>query len=249
MKFYVLGSGSKGNCTVIQSLSTTIMIDCGLSKRKTEKKLNELNLSLEDIDYVLITHEHSDHIKGIKMFDLKKVYSGKDTIVDLGANNILKSQQEIQLGNIKIIPFAISHDAICPLGYIVEGDETLVYMTDTGYVSQKNYKLIKNKHYYIVESNHDISMLMSSSRPDFLKTRILGDRGHLENNYSAKVMSDSIGDNTKLIVLAHLSEQVNTPELALEAYKNTFSNYDIKFKDFKVASQEGILCGGCLDEN
>lgn len=244
MKYYVLASGSKENCTVIQSNNTTIMIDCGMSKRKTIKKLESIGLTLDDIKYVLITHEHSDHIKGIKMFDLSKIYAAKGTIEGLEDSNIVEARVDIELDDLKIKPLSISHDATNPLAYIIQGDETLLYMTDTGYIARKNYSFMKNMNYYIFESNYDIELLMASNRPDFLKSRILGDKGHLENTYSAKVMSDIIGKDTKEIVLAHLSEHVNTKKKALSAYKKIFNNYNIDFDNIRVATQDDILIGG-----
>ena len=124
-------------------------------------------------------------------------------------------------------------------------------MTDTGYVSQKNRSYIHNLDYYIIESNHDIEMLMKTKRPMFLKNRILNDKGHLNNEYSARLMCEVIGEKTKEIVLAHLSQEANTKEKALETYYEVFDEQDVHFdkKNIKVASQVNIVSGGLSDED
>ena len=127
---------------------------------------------------------------------------------------------------------------------ISNGQEQLLYMTDTGYVSQKNRQFMKNLDYYIIESNHDIEMLMATKRPMFLKNRILNDMGHLNNEYSAHLMCEVIGEKTKEIVLAHLSQEANTEELALATYRQVFQEEQIAFSNIKVASQIDVVSGG-----
>lgn len=128
---------------------------------------------------------------------------------------------------------------------MIEGNkETLLYMTDTGYVSQKNMKYMCNLDYYIFESNHDVEMLMATKRPLFLKNRIYGDKGHLNNEYSANVMVQIIGDRTKEICLAHLSQEANTKEKALQTYHQVFDENQIEFRNIKVASQVDVVSGG-----
>ena len=144
-----------------------------------------------------------------------------------------------------ITPLPLSHDATSPLGFVIKGkDETILYMTDTGYVSQKNMEYIKNLDYYIFESNHDIEMLMNTRRPLFLKNRIFGDKGHLNNEYSAHVMAQVIGENTKEICLAHLSQEANTKEMALDTYQRVFDEEHIYFDNIKIADQKEIVSGG-----
>lgn len=121
-------------------------------------------------------------------------------------------------------------------------------MTDTGNVSQKNRQYMKNLDYYIIESNHDIEMLMATKRPMFLKNRILNDVGHLNNEYSAQLMSEMIGENTKEIILAHLSQEANTKEKAIETYKQVFKEQNIQFDQIKVASQVDVISGGKYED-
>lgn len=247
MEYHVLASGSKGNSTFIVEKTTGILIDCGISKKQLVYRLKEIGYTIDDIDYVLLTHDHADHNKNIHIFDKEIVYTAKGNIDDLDEDHELVPYTSYTFGDIDVYVLRLSHDATNPIGFIFEGDETLLYMTDTGYVSQKNKELIHNLNYYIIESNHDIEMLMATRRPFSLKNRIMGDTGHLNNEYSAHLMCDVIGENTKEIVLAHLSQDANTKEKALETYYSIFDEENIKFDKemIKAASQTSVF----LEEN
>lgn len=245
MEFHVLASGSKGNSVFIHDNKEGILIDCGISRKQLLYRLDSLGFSESNINYVLLTHDHYDHNKNITIFDTSMVYCGKGCIKGIDKQQELKPYQEITLGHYQITPLSISHDATSPLAFLIRGvEETLLYMTDTGYISQKNIPYMENLEYYIIESNHDIEMLMSSSRPAFLKNRILSDVGHLDNRYSASLMSKVIGDNTKEIVLAHLSEEANTKEKAMQTYQEVFQEQEVSFSNIKVASQTMVVSGG-----
>ncbi len=245
MKIYVLASGSKGNSTFIDVDGHGILIDCGIAKRRLINSLNELGYEFSDIHTVLLTHDHNDHNKNIHIFDKNILYAGKNTVE--GLINVIEPYQLIELDNINILPLALSHDANSPMAYIISyRDEKLVYMTDTGYVNKKNTEYIKNASYYIIESNHDVEMLMDTNRPQYLIERILSDFGHMSNEYSATLMANSIGENTKEIILAHLSSEANTPKKAVATYKKVFKKHQIDINSIilKVASQQDIVCGG-----
>lgn len=246
MEFHVLASGSKGNATFVYENGTGILIDCGITKKQLLLRLNEVGFKEEDITYVFLTHDHSDHNKYIQIFDKDIVYSAKLNIEDLDDEHTLIPYTYRTFGVFNVFTLKTSHDASDPIGFVFESKERLLYMTDTGYVSNNNRAYIKNLDYYIIESNHDIEMLMKTRRPMFLKNRILSDKGHLNNEYSARLMCEVIGDNTKEIVLAHLSEEANTKEKALQTYYETFDELDILFNknNIKVASQQGIVSGG-----
>ena len=248
MQFHILASGSKGNSTFIYQDGVGLLIDCGISKRKLTQKLEVLGFNLESIHYVLLTHDHSDHNKNIKIFNQDIIYTGINNIENQNQEQIVKAYEKFQLGCFTICPLPLSHDATSPFGFVIEGDQSLVVMTDTGYISKNNMKYMMNKNYYIIESNHDIEMLMNSNRPLFLKNRIYGDEGHLNNAYSAKIMTKLIGDQTKEIFLAHLSQDTNSPIKALETYQRIFNEHQIQFDQIKVASQEDTVSGG-NDEN
>ena len=158
----------------------------------------------------LIQDGHVDG-KNIHIFDTGKIYSAKKNIKDLDEYHTLEPYTHRQFGVFDVLTLKTSHDASDPIGFVISSqNEKLLYMTDTGYVSQKNRQYMQNLDYYIIESNHDIEMLMATKRPMFLKNRILNDKGHLNNEYSAHLMCEMIGDNTKEIVLAHLSQEANT---------------------------------------
>ena len=247
MEYHVLASGSKGNSIFIYDQGNGLLIDCGISKRQLYTKLNQLRFHESDIHHVLLTHDHIDHNKNISIFDQSIVYCGKGCIPGIDESHELENYQNIQLDHYIITPLPLSHDATSPLGFVIKGkDETILYMTDTGYVSQKNKELIHNLNYYIIESNHDIGMLMATRRPFSLKNRIMGDTGHLNNEYSAHLMCDVIGENTKEIVLAHLSQDANTKEKALETYYSIFDEEKMTFdqEKIKAASQTSVVSGG-----
>lgn len=245
MEFHVLASGSKGNSTFIFDHGVGILIDCGITRKQLLFKLKSLGFDENNINVVLLTHDHYDHNKNIGNFDTKICFCGKGCIKDVDDSHILKPYQEIQLSGYKILPLSISHDATSPLAFVIEGvEENILYMTDTGYVSQKNRQYLHNLNYYIIESNHDIEMLMATKRPFFLKQRIQSDTGHLNNEYSARLMVEMIGDKTKEIVLAHLSEEANTKEKALATYHQIFIENGVDFENIKVASQVDVVSGG-----
>jgi phosphoribosyl 1,2-cyclic phosphodiesterase len=246
MKFYILASGSKGNSTLVESQGRLLLIDAGLNKTRLKEAFAKTPYSLEQVQAVFFTHEHSDHALGKDFFPQEIRYATKETLPVL-PERALTPYTTVSWFHFRITPMAISHDARNPLGYIIE-DQTssLVYMTDTGYISEKNLSLMLNKHHYILESNHNVAMLLKTNRSHDLKIRILGDSGHLSNEDSAMFFSEMIGPNTKSVYLAHISEEANTPELALETYqrvlrkrKRLTDQYQIK-----VAQQWDVVVGG-----
>ncbi len=247
MKITILGSGSKGNSTLIEIGNTKILIDVGFSYRTLKEKLNTINVDPLTIDYILITHDHSDHIYGLKTY-LKNykpfVYMSKkiaDVFFDFDYENVIYLEDELKINDILITTLQTSHDATDSCGYLITyKDESLVYITDTGYIHNKILNRIKNKTYYIFESNHDIDMLINGKYPEYLKQRIWGDRGHLSNELAGSYLSKIVGDNTKKIVLAHLSEENNTPKIALNTVNRILKDSNIK-KEVVVASQYELV--------
>ena len=248
MEFHVLASGSKGNATFVYEDGCGILIDCGITRKQLLYKLEQLGFNDSDITYVFLTHDHYDHNKNIHIFDTDKIFSAKKNIENLDEYHTLIPYTHRQFGVFDVLTLKTSHDASDPIGFVISTDEQLLYMTDTGYVSQKNRQYMKNLDYYIIESNHDIQMLMNTKRPMFLKNRILNDVGHLNNEYSAQLMSEMIGENTKEIILAHLSQEANTKEKAIETYKQVFKEQNIQFDQIKVASQVDVISGGKYED-
>lgn len=246
MYYFIVASGSKGNATVVVDKDIVILIDMGIAFSRFEEEISKINLSMKDIDAALFTHNHTDHIAGLKFIPIKKQYALEGTLPSSG-HNIVELFKPFNIGHLEITPIKASHDAINPCGYLISNnEEKLVYITDTGVFPEENFKLIKNPHYLIIESNHDIQMLMKTNRPMQLKQRILSEHGHLNNEDSAIATLEIIGPNTKDIILAHISEEANTKEKALETYERVFKyfNKDINRYNLKCAYQNQPLLGG-----
>lgn len=228
MRICVLSSGSVGNATIIETEQTAILIDNGLSLKKLQELIKKSEFDENRIEHILITHEHGDHIKGVGVCTRKwklNVCATAKTIDEMYRKNIIKPGFEqttaveknvwFDLGDLSIMPFRISHDAVDPVGYMIkQGEKTLVYVTDTGYITGDILKTLGNADAYIMETNHNVEMLQMCNRPWSLKQRILDDCGHLSNEDSAYAMSQLIGEKTKHIYLAHLSQDANLPDLA-----------------------------------
>jgi len=245
MKVKVLASGSKGNCTYIETETNKILIDVGISTSRIEKKLGEIGVNPKAIDSVFITHAHVDHTQGLEVFSKKyksKIYMTEKmkTKGRVRVEQIVNIKGEIKINNMTVTPIKLSHDNTETNGYLIEeNDKTIVYITDTGYVHEKNYELLKNRTVYIIESNHDLEMLSESEKYPFpLKQRIRSDQGHLSNNTASLYLSDLIGPKTKKVVLAHISEETNTPERAIKTLKEKLKEKKIKFKNIVAATQD-----------
>lgn len=247
MRVCVLSSGSKGNSTYVEIKNHKILIDIGTSSLYIEKSLRQIDVEPSSIDLVLITHAHIDHVKGLKVFNKK--YKPRVYITDkiLKESNLERMDFKIiddlkDIEDIKINEVPLSHDVSDIKGYVIEDtDDSMVYITDTGYISEKNFKLIKNKNIYVFESNHDVEKLMNNDKyPHHTKIRILSDKGHLSNVDSSYYLTKIIGDNTKYIILSHLSEQNNTEDLAIKTLKNELKKHNITNKKVLVARQNEL---------
>ncbi len=251
MHFNIIASGSKGNATLVIYKKTTILIDMGVSFERLKNGLEEMGLTPEDISAAIFTHDHADHISGVRFLSPNLLYGLSGTITS-SLSHVIKLNKPFVIGDIEITAFRTSHDAKNPCGYLLKaGDESLVYMTDTGCFLEENLSLIKNPTYLIIESNHDIKMLLATNRTFELKNRILSDVGHLCNEDSAIAAHEIIGKDTKEVILAHLSEEANTPELALEAYRKIFKHFNLDISKYNVrcANQHVSLQGGNLHED
>lgn len=241
MEYHILASGSKGNCTVISDGETTIVIDAGTTDRHLKKSFLDIDVNYKDIDAVLITHTHGDHIGRINLFKDTQFFT-PEFLGDKFSQTRLNGEDSFKINSLKISTIPLSHDKGLTLGYIIESkDKKLVYVTDTGYFKDSHLEIIGNADYYILESNHDPEMLMNTNRPFFLKQRIMAMDGHLCNVDAAEVLYKVVSDKTKEVVLAHLSEEANCPDIALKVTKDRLNNKEI---NVRVAKQFEIISGG-----
>lgn len=224
MRAIILGSGSKGNSTLIIGENKKILIDVGFSYPRMIKLLEEFEVKPSDIDAILITHTHKDHIGGLSSFvkkNMTSVYTNEKMMSELSKTiseeRMIINDDDFSVGEFTIKAIHTSHDAPGSVGYIVtDKDKSLVYVTDTGYINSTYLEMMKNKNVYIFESNHDINMLMTGPYPFILKQRVISDKGHLSNIQSGDYLKELIGDSTTKIILAHLSETNNTKEIAIK---------------------------------
>ncbi len=248
IRFLIIGSGSKGNATLVYDEDTLFQIDMGVPLKRVKAGLDEIKHTFSDVSGILITHEHVDHIGTLATLPGSiPTFAASGTLAH--PSHIVVPEEPFPLGSFYVTPISLSHDAAAPCGYIItHQDEKLVYVTDTGYLPNADLPYMKNGTYYIIESNHDLKMLMKSRRPLSLKLRIKGDLGHLSNLDSAVYMSELVSEGTKGICLAHLSEECNTPELALKTYDDVFKKHGLDPASYHIecAKQWEPLLGGDL---
>lgn len=232
MKFCTLSSGSSGNCVFLSHGNTKILIDCGRSGKQIAACLANIDVSPDELDYILVTHEHSDHVNGIgvlsRQYDIP-IYAtsgtwdgihkwGKLGKVSEKNMNELVPFQPLDLGDICVLPFDLPHDAQQPVGYRFLAGETVVALaTDIGHLSESVVRGVAGAKVVLLESNHDVDMVNNGSYPYFLKKRILGSHGHLSNEHAAAFASYLAANGTEYILLGHLSEENNIPEKAYQA--------------------------------
>jgi len=248
MKIVQIASGSKGNSTYIESGDTRIIIDCGISKKRIVDVLSQYNYNLDSIDAILITHEHTDHVSGLLplyratnaiIYMTLGTFNGlnqnvKDSL-DMSRVKFIKHDSRFIVKDIDVETIQTFHDAIDSVGFILKDNlNKLVYITDTGYIHESFLDKLSNADMYILESNHDPAVLMESNRPYQTKLRILSDHGHLSNEDSAYIASKLIGEKTRYILLAHISEECNVPELAIKTYENVFESQGVSLGDIKL---------------
>lgn len=240
--YSILASGSTGNSFYLETPKKKILVDAGLTGKKIISLLSEINRKPEDLDAIFITHEHSDHIKGVGVLARKyqlDIYANEKTWqimddrnmlgkIDVSQKHIFERDKMRTFGDIDIESFGVSHDACDPQFYrFMKDNKSFVMLTDTGYVSDRMTGIIENADAYLIESNHDIEILRSGSYPWSLKQRILSDKGHLSNEDGAGAMIRSLGNKTKKIYLGHLSKENNIKELAHMTMENQLAKADL----------------------
>lgn len=228
--FCPLASGSKGNSIYLGTENIKILIDAGISFKQIKKRLFEIGVDIEEISAILITHEHMDHISGLKMVCKNKkvdVFANAETAKGIYRNldilpsfKIFTTGEEFELGDLKVKPFSVQHDTFDPVGFViyVKGLK-LGFCTDLGFVSTHVIKNLENCDYLYLEANHQPSMVWSSNRPIIYKQRVLGRQGHLSNEDAAKLLKSIFHAQLKHVHLAHLSQECNSVDLAKEIIK------------------------------
>lgn len=229
MEFCSLYSGSSGNCLYVGTKKTKILVDAGLSGKKIECALKEKNINPNEINGIVITHEHSDHIKGVGILSRRyniPIFSNSNTwkIMYNSLGNISDSNIKVfgryktfEIGDIIVKPFPIPHDAVEPCGYsFIKDNKKVTIATDIGYITEDIKYNIKDSDILLIESNHDVDMLKVGPYPYELKRRVLSDVGHLSNENAGKAILDILSGKVKNILLGHLSNTNNYPCLAHE---------------------------------
>lgn len=234
MRFLSIASGSSGNCIYVGAGDTHILVDAGISGKRVEAGLNENDITTKDVNGILITHEHSDHISGLGVLARKchiPIYATKETLTEIQNTSSLGKiedelyheimpDQDFQIQEIRIHPFSTSHDAANPVGYrFYHNHCSVAVATDMGMYNEYIVENLKGLDAILLEANHDIRMLETGSYPYLLKQRILGDYGHLSNECSGRLLNEVLHDGMKHIILGHLSKENNYEELAYETVK------------------------------
>lgn len=255
MAVSVLASSSSGNVTYIETPHQKILIDAGLSGKKIAALMASIGRSLDDVNALFVTHEHSDHIRGVGVLARKyhlDVYANEGTWqamapkigkVSVDQQHILKTGGIVTLGDMDIESFGVSHDAAEPQFYQIHHDnKAFAILTDTGYVSDRVAGTIKNADGYLMECNHDLNLLRNGAYPWSLKQRILSDRGHLSNEDGAETLMDVLGNHTKQIFLGHLSQENNFKDLAHATVNGFLKDHDLGVgHDFKIMDTDPAI--------
>ena len=251
MEIYVLASGSKGNMTYLKVGHIKFFVDAGISYKKIKEKMASYNENIEDVKTIFITHEHSDHIMGLKMLLKHKIIENvyltqgtlnaiSDDIKSMIPNiYVIKSEDSFITQGLEVQTFMISHDAAEPVGYVIKHDDKKVcFVNDTGYVDQAYYELLSNADCYLLEANHHPTKLMQSPRPFLLKKRILGEKGHLSNDDAAWLVNALVKGKTSKWIVTHISEDCNSILDIEESIVNVFDD-PTKIEVF-YATKEGL---------
>lgn len=249
MEIASICSGSSGNCILVKSGDTNILVDVGISNKRVEEGLDFFETSPNEIDAILVTHEHSDHIKGIGVFlraHPVSVYATKGTIdeilnasstgeVDKDLFEEIDSDEEFFVGDLKINSISTSHDASDSVCYrFDDGEKSCAIVTDLGYYHDELVDSLQDLDAILVEANHDLNMLEVGPYPYHLKSRIWSDVGHLSNKACGQLLSEIISDKMQYIILGHLSKDNNYPELAFETVRSELMFNDIDLNDMGI---------------
>jgi phosphoribosyl 1,2-cyclic phosphodiesterase len=255
-KFCSLYSGSSGNCLFICNGETKILIDAGLSGKKIKTALHSIGENASELSAIVITHEHSDHIKGAGILSREfgiPIYSNEGTWgkMDSAIGNVeernrvcFKTNIEFEIGNIGVKAFSVPHDASDPVGFnFFAENKKITTATDIGHVNDDLLECLSGSDLLLIESNHDVEMLKMGRYPWELKKRVMGDRGHLSNETAGNIIAHIVKKGTTKFLLGHLSGENNFPELAYETVRNVLrEKLELKIEELflKIASRDSV---------
>ena len=260
MQFSPLYSSSSGNCSVITAGKTKVLVDAGLTGKAIETALAQVGVSPSELAAILITHEHIDHVKGVGVLSRRynlPVYANEGTwkamaelVGNIGFRNVRTfiTGQDFYIGDLNITPYAISHDAAEPVGYtFFNKGANLVYMTDTGCVTEALRERAEGADLLFIESNHDVGMLKNGPYPYTLKKRILSEKGHLSNDACAELLKKLYTGGVRRAILAHLSQENNTEQIAYGTVRSALLAEGIAEKDYFLAVAHRDRVTGIFD--
>lgn len=251
MQLCSIASGSSGNCIYAGTETTHVLVDAGISGKRIEAGLNEIGLKTSEVDGILITHEHADHIKSLGVLARKHglpMYATRGTIdyirdkqaigkVDESLFRVIQPEVPFRIGDMTIEPIHTSHDAADPVAYIMRKEQkAMAVITDLGKYDHYIVDKLQGLDVLLLEANHDIHMLQVGVYPYYLKQRILGDKGHLSNELSGQLLGEVLHDHFRKVILGHLSKENNYPQLAYESVKMevTMGENPYKGSDFPI---------------
>jgi len=250
MRFVPLGSGSKGNATLVECGSTRLLVDAGLSARALGRRLMEVGVAAEQIDCILLSHDHSDHVRGAERFSSLHglpVASSIETLEAMDRSPLhfaswspLPENGAMTVGDFSIECFPVPHDAAKPVGFVIHGAGLrLAMVTDLGHATTLVLERLRGSQLIMIESNHDEEMLKNGPYPWQLKQRVAGRTGHLSNDAAAAVLEEVVDDSCQAVVLAHLSAKNNSPELARKTAARALASAGRKRVSMRVAVSGG----------
>lgn len=259
-KVYPLFSGSKGNCYYVTTGGKGILIDAGRTAKQIEKALADNQLDPKSIEGIFVTHEHSDHIKGVRVFASRygiNVYATEGTLQEMDKGNHLTPEKFSSyiinggacVAGMTVKPFATSHDCAESVGYVIETPDNrkLAIATDTGCITDEVRNALTGSDVVIIESNHDVNMLLNGIYPYMLKRRILSNNGHLSNETCSEILPELVRSGSTRFLLAHLSQENNMPHIALESARCALSQRGMKENsDYTISVAKEVTDGSCI---
>jgi phosphoribosyl 1,2-cyclic phosphodiesterase len=250
----ILGSGSAGNCALLETPQVRVLVDAGLSARQVTERLASIGRAVTEIDAIVLTHEHADHAQALTVFCRRHaipIYANRLTAnevarglpVKYGAWKIFETGQTFEVGDLRVETFTVPHDAQDPVGFVFRSNGSSIgFLTDLGHVTRVVTDRVRNVNALVVESNHDLRMLRDDPyRPWALKQRIGSRHGHLSNDAAANFARDVVSENLRRVCLAHLSRDCNRPELAQRAVVSALESVGARGVTVEVALQEKVM--------